>query len=95
VRKAIPKNLTIRFGTHRASVYGSSADAKTTPFAASVKDPVREAHARDFIQKFIQPKIMDEEFPEYQKLLEDMASDPTHVTLAGLPSRAAAPFASG
>jgi len=94
-RTAIPKNLAIMFGAHRASVYGSSAAAKTYPLTVSVKYLVREAHARDFIHKPIQPKILDEEFPDYQKLLEDMAIDPTPVTMAGVPSLAAAPFALG
>jgi hypothetical protein len=29
---SLPKNLTIRFGAHRASVYGASHSAKTAPF---------------------------------------------------------------
>ncbi len=52
-RSAIPKKMTIRFKAHRASVYGSSAVAKLAPFAAADKDPIREAHARDFMQKLI------------------------------------------
>ena len=93
-RTAIPKNPTIRFGAHRASVYGSSAAAKLAPFAAAAKDPVREAHARDFMQKPTQPEIVDEEFPDYQKLLDDMATDPTPVTLRELPSLATTPTSS-
>jgi hypothetical protein len=38
---------------------------------------------------------MDEEFPDYQKLLGDMATDPTHVTMHDLPSLTATPSASG
>jgi len=38
---------------------------------------------------------MDEEFPNYEKLLYDMTVDPTHVTLAYLPSMADAPSSSG
>jgi hypothetical protein len=76
-RTAIPENLTIRFGAHRASVYGSYVAAKTAPFAVAAKESVREAHARDFIQKPVQPKILDEEFSDYRKLLDDMATYPT------------------
>ena len=47
------------------------------------------------MQKPIQPKILDEEFSDYQKLLDDMATDPTPVTLPELPSLAATPTASG
>jgi hypothetical protein len=92
---AIPKNLTIRFGAHRASVYGNSDAAKITPFAASAKDLVRESQARDFIQESIQPKIRKEEFPDYQKFLDDVAAYPTPVILTCLPSLAATPAASG
>ena len=52
-RNVIPKNLTFKVGAHRASVYGSSVAAKTTPFTALTKDPVRESYARGFIQKSI------------------------------------------
>jgi hypothetical protein len=38
---------------------------------------------------------LDEEFPDYQKLLDDMATDPTPFTLPGLPTLAATPSASG
>ncbi len=38
---------------------------------------------------------MDVEFPDYQKLLEEMATDPTPVTLPDLPSLATTPTASG
>jgi hypothetical protein len=37
---------------------------------------------------------MDEELPDYHKLLEDMATYPTPVTLAGLPSLTTAPSTS-
>ena len=37
---------------------------------------------------------MEEEFSDYQKLLDGMASDPTHVTLTCLPSFATAPSVS-
>jgi hypothetical protein len=85
-RAAIPENLTIRFGAHRSSVYRASDVAKIAPFVAAAKGSVRESHARNCIQKFIQPKIIDEEFPDYQKLLDNMATDPTPVTLAAAPS---------
>ncbi len=64
-RTAIPNNLTLMFGAHRASVYRRFVAAKLAPFTAATKDPVREAHARNSIQKPIQQKIMDEEFPDY------------------------------
>jgi len=93
-RTAIPKNLPIRFGAHRAFVYGSSATTTLAPWAAAAKDPTRETNARDFMRKPIQSKIMDEEFPDYQKLLDDMATDTTPVTLSELPSLAGTPTAS-
>jgi hypothetical protein len=48
-RVAYPKNLSLKFGAHRASVYGSSATAKIVAFNAAAKDPVREAHAMKFM----------------------------------------------
>ena len=56
-RTTIPKNLTIKFGAYRASVYGSLASAKTMPFATAAKDHVRESHAKNFIHKPAQPTI--------------------------------------
>jgi hypothetical protein len=38
---------------------------------------------------------MEEEFPDYQKLLDVMAADPSPIALTCLPSLAAAPSASG
>ena len=49
----------------------------------------------DFIQKPAQPKIVDKEFQDYQKLLDNIATDPTPVTLPDLPSLATTPTASG
>ena len=76
-RTANPKDLTIRFGAPRASVYGSPVATKIVPFTMTTKDSVRESHARDFIKNPNQPKILDEEFPDYQKLLDDIATCPT------------------
>ena len=39
---ALPKNLTIRFRAHRASIYGASHVTKTAPFTTAAKDPVRK-----------------------------------------------------
>ena len=39
-RQVYPKNLTIRFGAHRAFVYGGTPTAKTTAFTAACKDPI-------------------------------------------------------
>ena len=39
------------------------------------KDPVRESHARDFVANPIRPKLLDEEFPEFQKILVDALED--------------------
>ncbi len=81
---ALPKNLTIRFGAHRASIYGASHAAKTAPFTSAAKDPVRESHARDFIADPVHPKILDEEFPEFQTLLDAMEDEVPPITLSCL-----------
>jgi hypothetical protein len=78
---SLPKNLTIRFGAHRASIYGTSHAAKTTPFTATAKDPERESHARDVIVKPVHPKKLNEEFPEFQKLLDAMEEEVPPITL--------------
>ena len=69
---SLPKNLIIRFGAHRASIYRTSHSAKTIPFSAAAKDPMREPHAHNFIAKHVHPKTLDEEFPEFQTLLDAM-----------------------
>ena len=56
---ALSKSLTIRFGAHRASIYGDAHAAKTAPYTAAAKDPVRESHARDFLDNPVHPKILD------------------------------------
>ena len=58
VRVAYTKNLSLRFGVHRASVYGSSAAAKNAVFNVVAKDPAREAHAMNFMARPVLPQIM-------------------------------------
>ncbi len=58
VRVAYPKNLSLRFGAHRASVYGCSATAKNAPFNAVAKDLTKEAHAMDFMARPVLPHIL-------------------------------------
>jgi hypothetical protein len=36
----------------------------------AAKDQAREAHARELMGRRIRPKILYEEFPDYQKLLD-------------------------
>ena len=84
-RVAYPKNLSLRSGAHRASVYGSSAAAKNAAFNAAAKDPVMEAHAMDFMARHVLPQIMSETFAYYETLMADMAEDPTPLTLPCMP----------
>ena len=42
---------------------------------------MRESHARDFIAKPVHPKIWDEEFPEFQQLLDAMEEEVPPITL--------------
>ncbi len=42
---------------------------------------MRESHARDLIAKPVHPKILDEEFPEYQTLLDAMEAEIPPITL--------------
>ncbi len=80
-RVAYPKNLSLRFGAHRASVYDSSATAKNVAFNAAAKDSIREAHAMEFMARPVSPKIFSEEFTDYETLLADLAEDPVPIIL--------------
>jgi hypothetical protein len=37
---------------------------------AVAKDQVRESHARELTSRLDRPKILEEEFPDYQQLLD-------------------------
>jgi len=56
--------LSIRFGAHRALIYGTTQAAKTMALTATAKDQTRESHARELMGRQICPKILDEEFPD-------------------------------
>jgi hypothetical protein len=94
-RQVYPKNLTIRCGAHRAFVYGETPTTKTAAFTAACKDPVREAQARDLMNKLVHPKILDEEFKYYQTFLDGMEIDPTPIILPCLLLLGPTPSASG
>ena len=85
VRVAYPKNLSLRFGAHRASVYGSSATTKNAAFNAAAKDLGRKAHALEFMARPVLPWIMYEDFADYETLMADMAEDPTPLTFPCIP----------
>jgi hypothetical protein len=94
-RLSYPNNLTIWLGAHRASIYGATAAAKTAALTTAAKDPIREFHARELMSMQVHLKILEEEFPEYQKLLDNMEVEPTPITLLRLPYFGPAPFDSG
>ena len=50
-------------------------------FTAAAKDSARESHARDFIKNPVHPRILDEEFPELQTLLDAMEEEVPPITL--------------
>ncbi len=58
----IPKNLSIRFGAHRASIYGSTKAAKTMALTPSANDKTRESHYKAIVGSMIRPPILDAEF---------------------------------
>ena len=60
----IPKNLSIRFGAHRASIYGSTKAAKTMALTPSANDRTRESHYKEIASSMIRPPILDAEFQE-------------------------------
>jgi hypothetical protein len=85
VRVAYPKSLSLRFGAHRASVYGNSNTAKNAAFNSAAKYSIREAHAVEFMARPVPPQILHEEFTDYETLLSDMAADPIPITLPCIP----------
>ena len=54
-------------------------------FNATTKDPVREAHAMDFMARPVLPQILSETFANYEAPMADMAKDPTPLTLPCMP----------
>ncbi len=49
--------------------------AKIATLTAAAGDKTREAHAREIAVSQTRPKIIDEEFPEYQQLLDKAEID--------------------
>ncbi len=59
----LPKNLSIWFRAHRASIYGNTKAAKTMALTAAAKDQARESHVRDELTGRIpRSAFLDEEF---------------------------------
>ncbi len=50
---------------------------------------MRESHARDFIANTVHPNILDEEFPEFQTLLNALEDEVPTITLSWLSPLAA------
>ena len=46
----LPKNISIRFGAHRLSIYGAVHAAKTTPLLPNEKDAARKLNAGSYIR---------------------------------------------
>ena len=55
----LPKNLSIRFGAHRASIYGSTKAAKKMALTPSSNERTRESHAKEIAGSLIRPPILD------------------------------------
>jgi len=88
---SFPNNLSIRFGAHRASIYGITKSAKTMALTAAAKDQTRESHANELTERQIRSKILDEEFPDYQNLLDNAEVESLPFTLPDLPIPRPAP----
>ncbi len=86
-RGPFPKNLTINFGAHLSSIYGGTSASKTAALTAAATDQVRESHARELKARPIRPKILDEEFFDFHKLLDVAEVDTTPLILPCLPDR--------
>jgi hypothetical protein len=71
----LPKNLSIRLGAHRASIYGTTKAAKTMVLTAAAKDQARESHAIELMGRQIRPQILDKGFQDYQKIMDNAEVD--------------------
>jgi hypothetical protein len=91
----LPKNLIIRFGAHRASIYSNTSAATTAALIAAAKDHIRDSRARELASRTVRPKIIDEVFPDYQKLLDNVEVEPTPLTLPRLLTLGPVPTSSG
>ena len=50
--------------------------AKAVAITAAAQDKTRESHAKEVMGRQIRPKILDEEFPDYEKLLDKAEVEP-------------------
>ncbi len=67
----------------------------TMSLTAATKDQARESHDREITGRPIRSKILDEEFHDYQKLVDNAKVELPPFTLLGLPALRAAPSMSG
>jgi hypothetical protein len=87
--------MSIRFSAHRASIYGSTKAAKTMALNPSANDRTRESHAKELVRSQLRHVIMDEEFSEYQKLLDAAVVEDTPFALPDIPPPTVTPSISG
>ncbi len=66
-----PEKRTIMFGAHRASIDGTTATVKMMALTTAAKDQIRESQASELTGRPARPKILDEEFQDYYKLLDN------------------------
>jgi hypothetical protein len=78
------------FGAHRSSIYGQTSATKTATLTYAAKDHTREALARELTTRTIRLMIIDEEFSEYHKLLDNTEAEDTPITLPSRPPYGAA-----
>jgi hypothetical protein len=83
------------FGARRSTVYGATVALKSKPLTAAATDQVRETHANELMARLVRPRIMDEEFPDYQKRFDTAEIEPTPLTLPCFPATIPVPAFSG
>ena len=62
----IPKNLSIRFGAHRDSIYNTSQVTRSGSLAPTAPTLTKQAHAATLTQHHPSPLIVEETLPDYQ-----------------------------
>jgi len=83
----ISKNFSIRFGSHRDSIYNNSHVTGSGPLAPTALALTRQAHAGTLTQYHPSPLIMEEILPDYQTAIDSLSEEPDLVILSDLKGR--------
>ncbi len=72
------------FGAHQSSIYGTTFAYTATALTVAAKYQVRETHANELMARHVYTWVLDEEFPDYRKFLDNAEVEPTPITLRSI-----------